>query len=418
VPLQQSLEYYAISLCFDAGFERSPVENWLFRRFLILAAVSSLAAAWFFGHFAYDASVERYLTLVFTQAAKFERLSYDASGRSSLFKAVNDRDCLIGYVTATEGRGYGGPMLVVVGWSGEGSLLTLRVPKHKEDAAWFRLLENKGFYEQYLGKKDNDPFEFARDIDAVSGATLSSYGVADGVLKARALVANHLGHTIPARVRAPVQVALPEILLLLGLCWVILLRTFHLFNRTKWRRLPSLVFGFVVLGIWLGQPLSLVNFTTWLVGYFSPIQANILLYSILFGVLGTALLLGKNFYCFWLCPFSAVQEGAHLLTGSTIRPDQACGRKLRGMRYMLLWFALFLAFLLEAPSATIFEPWTALFTLKGTTAQWFLVGIALVGGMVVHNFWCIFLCPVGAMLEIVLKMRQWTIGLWKKEGVE
>jgi NosR/NirI family nitrous oxide reductase transcriptional regulator len=370
-----------------------------------LAAVISLAAAWAYGYLAYDPSVERYLAGALADATKFNLLCFDSGEKLCLFEGRDDQKGLMGYVTAVEGRGYGGPMVIVVGWSKEGSLLTLSVPKHKEDAPWFRILENRGFLGQYIGKKDTDPLELTRDIDSVSGATISSYGVAEGVLKAREFVAKQLGHRIPPRVAPAVTLGLAEMLLLLGLGWVVVVRTGRLFSGAWWRRDPSLMFGFVVLGIWLGQPLSLTNFTSWFVGYPPPWHNNIFLYGLVFGVLGLTAALGKNFYCFWLCPFSAVQEGAHLLTGSRIQPNEACRRRLAWVRYLLLWLALLLAFMFRTPSFTIYEPWTALFTLKGTEAQWVLVAVTLLGAMVVHNFWCTYLCPVGTLLEIVLKAR-------------
>jgi hypothetical protein len=384
------------------------------RALLILAALISLAAAWVYGHLAYDASVERYLPGALPHATRFHLICLDPSEKLCLFEARDDQGLLAGYVTVGEGRGYGGPMVVVVGWSKEGSLLTLRVPKHREDAPWFRTLENKGFFEQYIGKKDTDPLELSRDVDAVSGATFSSYGIGEGVVNARELVAKQLGHTVPPRSAPPIKFDVAEVLLLLGFAWVVIARALGLFAGMKWRRVPSLVFGFLVLGIWLGQPLSLVNFTTWLIGYSLPWQNNLFLYGLVFGTLLLAVGLGKNFYCFWLCPFSAVQEGAHWLTGSNIRPSEACGKRLGNVRYVLLWLALFLAFLSGTPALTIYEPWTALFTLKGTGSQWVLVAVTLVGAMLVHNFWCTYLCPVGALMEIVLKVRHRVAALWRK----
>jgi NosR/NirI family transcriptional regulator, nitrous oxide reductase regulator len=382
------------------------VKTYLSRAILILVAFVSLAAAWVYGRLSYDASVERYLASALPNATKFQLLCFDSGEKLCLFEGYSGQNGVIGYVAAVEGRGYGGPMTIVVGWSKEGTLLTLSVPKHKEDAPWFRILENRGFLEQYIGRKDTDSLELTRDIDAVSGATVSSYGVAEGVLKARELVAKQLGHTIPARVAPTVKLGLAEKLLLLGFGWVVGVRAGRFFAGKKWRRVPSLVFGFFVLGIWLGQPLSLVNFTAWLVGYPPPLHNNVLLYVLVLGVIALAVALGRNFYCFWLCPFAAVQEGAHLITGSSIQPDEVCRKRLVGVRYLLLWLALFLAFMFRLPSLTVYEPWTALFTLKGTEVQWALVAVTLVGAMLVHNLWCTYLCPVGALLEVVLKARS------------
>lgn len=375
------------------------------RAILIVVAVVSLAAAWTYGRLAYDASVERYLASALPQASKFSLLCFDAGEKVCLFEGRNAGDGLIGYVAAVEGRGYGGPMTVVVGWSKEGQLLTLSVPKHKEDAPWFRLLENRGFLDQYIGRKDTDALELSKDIDAVTGATVSSYGVAEGVLKARELVVKQLGHAIPPRVVPTLKLRVAEMLLLLGFAWVVVVRIRRFFAGKKWRRAPSLVFGLLVLGIWLGQPLSLVNFTSLLVGYLPPLHNNVFLYVLVLGVMALAVALARNFYCFWLCPFAAVQEAAHAVTGSSIQPNEACRKRLAGVRYLLLWLALFLAFVFRTPSVTVYEPWTALFTLKGTEAQWTLVAVTLLGAMLIHNFWCTYLCPVGALLEVVLNVR-------------
>jgi NosR/NirI family nitrous oxide reductase transcriptional regulator len=389
------------------------VKTYPSRALLILAAVISLAAAWAYGYLAYDASVERYLASALPRARAFQLLCFDSSEKLCLFEGRDDRNAVVGYVAAVEGRGYGGPMVIVVGWSKEGTVLTLGVPKHKEDAPWFRLLENRGFLGQYIGKKDTEPLELGRDIDAVSGATVSSCGVAEGVLKARELVAKQLGHAIPERGTPAVKLGLAEALLLLGFGWVVFLRISRLFARKKWRRAPSLVFGFAVLAIWLGQPLSLVNLTAWMVGYPPAFYNNVLLYVLVFGTIGLAVALGKNFYCFWLCPFSAVQEAARLLTGSKIQPNESCRKRLVGVRYLLLWLALLMAFMFRTPSFTVYEPWTALFTLKGTEVQWVLVAVTLVGAMLVHNLWCTYLCPVGALVEIVLRARSRVTSLFR-----
>jgi NosR/NirI family nitrous oxide reductase transcriptional regulator len=34
--------------------------------------------------------------------------------------------------------------------------------------------------------------------------------------------------------------------------------------------------------------------------------------------------------------------------------------------------------------------------------------------MLVHNFWCTYLCPVGALMEIVLKVRNKVRTVWRQ----
>jgi len=383
-------------------------------RILILLAVISLAAAWVYGHVAHREPVEHYLPGALGNAADFHLIHADTDNELYLFDGRDTNGDPVGYITVTHGRGYGGPMMVVVGWSLQGSIYTVRVPQHREDWPWFHILDAKKFYDQYIGRKDTDRLHLGRDIDAVTGASRSAHGVAEGVLKARELVAKKLGHRIPPSEKPAISFGAAEILLFLGLALVLMFRTLRVLNKVPFRRSLLLGFGFIVVGIWLQHPLSLVNFTTWMMGYAPPWQSNIWLYGLVLGVPALTLILGKNCYCFWFCPFSAVQEGAHLLTGSKVRPGRTCGKALRTVRYILLWLALFLAFSFHNPSLTVYEPWTALFTLKGTTGLWILVAVTLGSALVVHNFWCSYLCPVGAILELLLKAHSTITSLWQK----
>lgn len=379
---------------------------------MFITAVASLVAAWIYGHRGHSEPVETHLPGALPEAARYSLSFADAEERLYLFSAEGARGEPMGYVTVAEGRGYGGTMLVVTGWSLHGTVLHVKVSRHKEDTPWFRVLEDRKFYEQFEGKKDTEPLFVGKDIDAVTGATCSACGVTEGVSKGRELVAKRLGHEIPKKGPVPIQFGLADGLLFLGLGLSVLMRFAPVSVKTGWRRAFVLLFGFVVIGVWRQKPLSLVNFSTWLVGYVPPFRSNLFLYGLLFGALFLLIILGRNFYCFWLCPFSAVQEGAHLVTGSHIQPSHACSSALRHTRYVVLWIALLLAFFYHNPSIAVYEPWAALFTLKGTTEQWILVGLTLIAAMMVHNFWCSYLCPVGALMEILMHVRQRVVALW------
>lgn len=350
--------------------------------------------------------VEGYLPQALPEAARFTQTFADTDDMLYLFDGEGAQGSLLGYVSVSEGRGYGGPMLVVIGWSLSGEIRTVAVPKHREDGPWFRILENRKFFEQFVGKRDRDPLVLGKQIDAVSGATSSARGVAEGVLKARKLIAKKLGHKIPPEAPVPARFGLLEISLFFTLGLAVLLRFVPSSIKTRWRRAFVLLLGFVVIGVWAQQPLSLVNFATLCLGYVPPYQSSLFLYGLFGGVVLLAVFSGKNFYCFWLCPFSAVQEGAHLVTAANMRPGEVCGKALRNTKYIVLWFAMFVALLLHNPSMTVYEPWGALFTLRGGKEQWILVGLTLGAAMLVHNFWCYYLCPVGAVMEIITRVRH------------
>ena len=236
--------------------------------------------------------------------------------------------------------------------------------------------------------------------------------MARGVLKGRELLSEQLGDPYPMPAEA-VKFGLAEVLLLVGLGTVVTLRMVPSLWGWRWPRFLTLLLGLAVLGIWLSIPLSLTNFTAWLVGSEPHFQTNVIMYILVFGVTGLAIALGKNFYCFWLCPFAAVQEGLYWTSGSNLRPT-AGWRWLRHIRYFLLWLALFFVLLLGNSTVSVFEPWNVLFSFKGTRDQWLLMLLTLAMAVFIYNFWCYYLCPVGATMDIILKMRRRVVNLWGK----
>ena len=384
-------------------------------RLVFLLAVLSLIAAGTYGHSARgeDSGLDLLMPELFPDAAAFELLDTQ-QGNQFIYGAIDDGPQLIGYVTVSEGQGYGGPMTVVMAWSPQGTVLDIRVTEHFEDLPWYDTLGEKNFFRQYIGREYSRPLALGDDIGAVSGATISCVGVSLGVQVGREMVSRELGDPIPVP-SEPVDFGAAEWFLLAGIGVVVTLRSVPLLRLWRWPRFLTLAFGFVVLGVWLAIPLSLTNFAAWLVGYGPNLETGLLFYILVFGVAGLALLLGKNYYCFWLCPFAAVQELTHFLGGVNLRPRTSWRRLLANSRYFLLWVALFLVLLLNNPTVSLFEPWNALFSLKGDTVQWLLVILTLAVALAVYNFWCYYLCPVGATMDIILKVRREGKHLWSKQ---
>lgn len=373
---------------------------------LIMLAVLSLVGAGVYAQVSYHSDVELYLPQALPEATKFELLRFEPGENGYLYAGDDANGSPVGYVTITEAQGYGGTMTVVVTWSLEATILALEVPEHYEDMRpWFQRLYDEGFFDQYIGRQYSEPLNLDTDIDAVTRSTVSSRGVAMGVQRGRALVAEQLGFPYPAT-SEPVSFGLAEILLLTGLGSVVTLRLVPGLKKFRWARYLTLAFGLVVLGFWFVIPLSLVNFAIWMVGFPPAWQSHLSLYILVFGVVGLAVVLARNFYCFWLCPFSAMQEVMHFLGGGRVTPTSKWQRRLRNTPYFLLWLALFLALLLRNPSMASFEPWQTLFSLSGTAEQWLLVAVTLVTAMIVKDFWCHYLCPIRAVMDIILKVRR------------
>lgn len=354
---------------------------------------------------------EEFLPEAMPEAATFKSLQ--TSGGATLYLVRDAAGTELGYITASEGPGYGGPLKVLVNWTPDGIITGVKVPDHHEDLPWWNVLIKQDFFGQYVGRSYSEPLQLFEDIDATTGSTVSCNGVAVGVRNGRLVMAQYLGqpYTGPSD---PIIIGRPELTVALGLLAVVLARTLPGLRRRAWPRVITLIYGFVVLGVWLAIPLSLTNIASWLVGYAPHLQTFFVMYIIVFGVIGLALIFGKNFYCFWLCPYVAVQELLYAIFRIRIQPAGKWFKILRNARYILLFIALFLVLALRNPSVSVFEPWNVLFSLKGTTDQWVLMFFALGVAIFIYDFWCHYLCPVGAVMDVILKGRRGVIGLWQK----
>lgn len=91
----------------------------------------------------------------------------------------------VGYVLLTKPRGYGGLMTMVVGVDLEGRVTGVAVVAHNETPGLGgNVVSSRPFLRQYIGKSSADPVELGKDIDAISGATITSRAVTKGTKEA------------------------------------------------------------------------------------------------------------------------------------------------------------------------------------------------------------------------------------------
>ena len=133
--------------------------------------------AWIVGGLTLSTDVEDYLPDTMPEAASFELITSHASDNQYLYAAVEGTS-QIGYITTGQGQGYGGPMLVMVAWGNDGTILNVLVPEDHETLPWYQRLFDNDYFSQYIGRDFSDHFTLGDDIDGVSGATRSAHGVA------------------------------------------------------------------------------------------------------------------------------------------------------------------------------------------------------------------------------------------------
>ncbi len=118
---------------------------------------------------------------------------FDAATRIiSLYEAKND-DELIGYCIETEAVGYENPIRLVVGVDLSGAVTGVEILSIEETSGYNSKVKDEEFLSRFIGKNEeltivNAKADTSAKIVAVSGATVSSNGVKDGVNHAIAAV--------------------------------------------------------------------------------------------------------------------------------------------------------------------------------------------------------------------------------------
>ena len=85
-------------------------------------------------------------------------------------------------------------------------------------------------------------------------------------------------------------------------------------------------------------------------------------------------------------------------------------RFMEATRNLVVFVALFLAFLTLQPALASYEPFAALFALHGSTVQWFLLFIVLTVSLLIQTPWCNFFCPMRTFELVVMDTKRWVKG--------
>jgi Na+-translocating ferredoxin:NAD+ oxidoreductase subunit G len=120
---------------------------------------------------------------VFPVADSFEEVALDAnSSFDSIVEAKSGTD-LIGYVIQLTVSGYAGPIVIILGVDTEGMITGLSVggSKFAETAGLGTRVKLPSFTDQFVGLAETPTLN--GNVDTISGATISSSAVINGVIK-------------------------------------------------------------------------------------------------------------------------------------------------------------------------------------------------------------------------------------------
>lgn len=321
------------------------------------------------------------------------------------------------YVVISEAEGYGGPLIIGIRASAEGKIAEILNLRNKETPAYFEKLKKNHFFRQFAGKTVSADFLLGEDIDAVSGATISSQGFTTAVRNAMHIAATEHFKLKPTWKQPAWSFGVREI----GMIAVFALAFFVSYAKgrfARWGRLamPWVALGFV--GIYTNSSLSIGQLSGIVLGYIPDFQENTLWWIMMIGVLGSLLILGKNIYCGRVCPFQYVERTLNKISGINLAVRPGIQKSARTVVGLMTWTALMLIFLSSHPTLGSYEPFSLIFSLTGAGVHWYILPLSLIGSFFVLNFWCRLFCPVGHVLHSTVRVRRSVLGRFKKPEAE
>jgi spermidine synthase len=298
-------------------------------------------------------------------------------------------------------KGFGGPMNLSVKVDAAGIIKEIKVFQHQETFSYIRRLGI--FLEQFKDRNLSEGFSLS-NVDAISGATVTSTAVIDIVNVVSRAVGKDLGvsqEIIRKEEGKPLIIVDAPALYLIAFTVIAVILYVFFPKRVSLRRI-HLLLVILFLGFGFNMTFSffhLGNLLSLNIGSLKYLS-QILIYAIPL-VLG---LLFGQIWCGWLCPFGALQE---ILGSSRLRlePSRSLDEKARYFKYIFLTTFILIVVLSKTTSWFRQEP-LSIFFLKsaGLLKDKFLSLVILFFAIFFWRFWCRYFCVCGAFLSLFNKI--------------
>jgi transcriptional regulator of nitric oxide reductase len=192
-------------------------------------------------------------------------------------------------------------------------------------------------------------------------------------------------------------------------------------RRWLWARLriAFLLFTLLWIGWYATAQLSVVNVLTFGDALRTGFRWDFFLLEPLIFVLWCYVAVGLIFwgrgvFCGWLCPFGALQEltngAARRFKVPQVQVPFWLHERLRALKFVifLALFAVALGAMAEAQRLAEIEPFKTAIVLRFLREWPYVVWalLLLLAGLFVERFFCRYLCPLGAVLALPARLRQ------------
>ncbi|OEF98006.1 4Fe-4S binding protein [Desulfuribacillus alkaliarsenatis] len=318
-----------------------------------------------------------------------------------IFEATDIDNNSLGFISIVQAQGYGGPVTVATFIDYEGTIESVRIINHKEDFPFLIRIENADFYKFFVNQNVVEVLNPNYQIDGVTGATISanaiaraalqgSYGIGDRMLSLEVSMPNSEWRIQPTE------------WMFIALYLIVILCILKKYTKP---RFLILLASMILLGFYLNGAITISNFVTISLGYIPSFMDRLIWWLVVVGTALLTIILGKNIYCAWLCPFAGLQELLAKIGGGGIRISANVKKYADPIKYLLTWLALILALATSNPAIAGYEPFAAIFGFQAIGVQWLILFIIIFISMFIVRPWCQFFCPVGVVLTTFSKIR-------------
>ena len=368
-------------------------------------AYASLIAAFIIG---LATSEKDYETMV-RQKFSYEKLT-KVNDNPVVFEVGEKKGATGNYIVIAEGQGYGGPFVIGVRIKEDAKIHQVMLLDNRETPAFRQKVDDANFPQQFVGKHVVDDFLPGVDIDIVSGATISTMAGTEAIRKAAHIAATQHFKLEPKWRQLSWKFGLSEILIL-----TIFVLAFipAVYAKKPWSYI-YLVATIAIVGFYLNACISIASFGGLVLGFIPAVKTHIIWWTLVVGTVAAAVILGKNVWCFRICPFYGIEYILGKIGGGKMKPSTAILKRSKFIANFLLWLSLMTIFLSSNPALGSYEPFAMMFSLTGLGIQWFILPLALIGSFFMSTFWCRFFCPCGHFITQLIQLRKKVFGVFKR----
>ena len=126
------------------------------------------------------ASFDSSLREVLPGTESFKPVPVALGAKSEIYEGTAGGN-VVGFAVKVAPRGYSGEIVMLVGVDPDLRVKGMKILSQRETPGLGNNVEKPKFQKQFIGKGLTDAIEPKKDIDAITGATISSRGVCEGV---------------------------------------------------------------------------------------------------------------------------------------------------------------------------------------------------------------------------------------------